>query len=235
MNHMGITISIRNTRLITSVDSAHGARPLPPDLGAIREMNVTTSGDTVFADLPVAHLQPFWIDLRAVDGEAAILVSVQGVNSKTGGPALKQLSQPQNYYVLPDLSSPWVDGWRLPDGDTVAQFVFVDQSSGLGVAEHLLPAGLVNQMVSLAIFRPVEVERPKTYQVMRDSSTTKGVGAGGRVQQSHRDDRHDLRYWQTEAEATFVWRLCNEQTWRQEAPRAQQPTDDGFLTGLPRI
>lgn len=201
-------------------------RPLPPDLGAISEGRMRMDGITAFVSIGVAHLTPFWIDFRGIYGEAAVLVSVQGVNPRTGQPAVKILARDprQNYYVMPGGRQPWVDGWYL-DERTVAQFVFVDQASGLSVAEHLLPAGLVGNTVSVAVFRPVPQREIAPPVVMR------GVGQAGKIQQQHATDPNQLDYWQTEAAAIFVFEMAGGDM-AQSVRLAS--AGDGFMDNVPK-
>lgn len=225
MNHNGMGVTLRHTRLITSAASAQGARPLPPDLGAIREGRMRVDGVTAFTSVSVAHLQPFWIDLRQIIGEAAVLISVQGVNPRTGLPAIKVLARDprQNYYVMPGGKQPWLDGWFV-DEQTVAQFVFVDKASGLSVAEHLLPAGLVGNTVSVAAFRPDAATRGF------ESFGTRGVGQAGKIQQQHATDPNQLEHWQTKPTAIFVFEMSIGEMVQSVRPDRE---DDGFLTDTP--
>lgn len=233
MNQNGMGVTLRHTRLITSSASAQGARPLPPDLGAIREGRMRVEGVTAFVNVSVAHLQPFWIDFRGIYDEAAVLVSVQGVNPRTGQPAVKVLARHlrQNYYVMPGGMQPWVDGWFV-DEKTVAQFVFVDQNSGLSVADYLLPKNLVGNTVSVAVFRPVR-RREDDYEVTRgaESFVMKGVGQAGRIQQQHVTDPNRLEYWQAEPTAIFVFEMSGGDMAQSVRPAH---ADDGFLNDVPK-
>lgn len=227
----GMQVVIRHTSLVTAAQTQYGAAQLPPDLGVWEEVQKRTVGNNMLADLPVRHLDPFWIDLRDISGQAAILIAVQNVNPKTGQPAYQSLQKypQQNYYVLPDPRSPWVDGWALPGG-RVSQFVFVDKESGLSVAEYLLPAGLVGDQLAVAVYRPVY--QPPVYgsDTLRggglESDSANGVGAGGDIVQEHRADFNDLRYWKSDPEVVFTWTMV--------AKRGRQ-TGQGFLSGLPHV
>lgn len=235
-SRLSLGVSIHRTELIKSYVSAlRGPQKLPMDLGTYDEVTDRVEdgldqSKIVYGRVFAEAFQPYYIDLTGLWGEAAVLVGVQNVNSRTGKPGFLRLEQrPQNYYLRPD--DPYVDGWTKPDKPgVVGQFIFVSEGSDLEVAQYVLPDCLVGDKISIAVFRP-DLSRnqhagSKGGKVRGESL---GVGHAGDIQQSHAVDGRGLWYWKDQPSVTFVYTIVNRPPERRPQPRR----DDGFLHGVP--
>lgn len=215
------------TRILSAVTDVEGAKPIPVMGVAMLETDHRWAGSTGHCDLHLGVGTAFWADFRGVPKNCAILMAVQHLNPRTGQPAVAVLSQsPQNYYLPEDR---WADGWR-DTPTTVLQFVGCP--AGYSVAEYNLPEGLVGSDISVAIF---ELDEERLQMVARSTfGGPKGVGAGGKIIQSYRQDTHQLYEYLNKPSGIIDMRMVFDGV--QPSVRPSQADDGaGFLKKVPKL
>jgi hypothetical protein len=248
------SISVQRTLRIPDTDRDY---PLPPGLGRFPLRHVEDCpklpeqtrrrGGVV---LPIWQAEALWLSFSGrpeAQLPVAIKVAAGKINAVTGERWTMPLNcAPQDYMVWPQ--QPWLDGFAVAPG-RIRQFVAMPLGEGYSVEEHLTGAaewgGLQISVTPLCKAawdrlkapRPMLMESPESAFGRPSPQPVMALGAGGRMRQDIKRDRHAIDDWDHGATQRAFVTLWHARHWMDltgEMPPTLPPSAAAYSNaGLP--